>query len=569
MALTRDSIGLLDLPAEILTNIMAKSQPRDLVAIACSCNILHQYAIPILWHNISLDLTISSTRETHHFYDSSTSTRICDAINSKKVSELAYSSIRSLAFNLSPLSDNNSICGHLINPDLLPNLRELTVHGATDWARVEPIAMYLSQYSSGKCSLRLNDIPLACLVEVALPVSTINPMISSVAVTFSSVVNTATDVDLLASTLALLPNLKSFALSFDPEFDLCDDARLDARFAALFRNFAINNRKLTRIAIYDFPPYLHFDPTCLPCSISEFVFHTNEIDDAPLFYVQLLDMSARLQNLSLRIVQSVSSTSSVSFTEAKTQKKIYAPMGLTGLRALTLDVPADESGAALLQTLLHRNSSHLARVALSGFTTATLCGLLTYVRAALCELYIYSFAPGAAAACGALVLRAAHSNQFRDLRLLALPSLGAAELARCVALRRTATTKPAFALITMAISDTNDRLTINTSNGISDKINTKFALGCGGGKLPLPQLMVTPPMSPVPFSSENDHNNDENNNKNDDVESLDTLQQCGTYSLLDQTALWKTIPFKSEDELDLFMFHSGTAASGLGQLCVL
>lgn len=569
MASTHDSIGLLDLPTEVLTNIMAKSQPSDLAALARSCAILYQYAIPLLWHNISLDLTVSSTRATHHFYDSSMSTRICDAIVSSKVSVLAYASVRSLAINLSPVSSNNRICDYLINPHLLHNLRELTLHGAADWARVAPIAMRLAQFSAGTCALRLNDIPLACLVELVLPVSLLNSMVRSVAVTFSSVVNTATDVDLLASTLALLPNLESFALSFNPEFDLCDDARLDARFAALFRNFALNNRKLTRVAIYDFPPYLHFDPTCLPCSISEFVFHTNEIDDAPLFYLQLLDMSARLHSLSLRIVQSVSSPSVVSFTAARTQKKIYAPMGLTGLRALTLDIPADESGAALFETLLHRNSSHLARVALSGFTTAALCGLLTYVRAALSELYIYSFAPGAAAACGALVLRAAHGNQFVGLRLLALPPLGAADLARCVALRRTATTKPAFALITMTISDTNDRLTTNTSNEISDKINTNFALGHGGVQPSLSQLMVTPPMSPVPFPCDDDHNYDKNNNDNDEVESLDTLQQCGTYSPLDQMALWKTIPFKSEDELDLFMFHSGTAASGLGQLCVL
>ncbi|KAF5101039.1 hypothetical protein D0Z00_001039 [Geotrichum galactomycetum] len=394
-------------------------------------------------------------------------------------------------------------------------------------------------------------------------------MVRSVATTFSSIANTATDVDLLANTLAVLPNLKSFALAFDSEFDLCDDARLEARFSALCRGFALYNRALTRVAIYDFPPYLHFDPTCLPCSVSEFVFHTNEIDDASLFYAQLLGMPARLRSLSLRIVQSVSSSSPALVTAASADKKSYGPAGLTDLRALTLDVSSDSASERLLETLLRRNRTHLARVALSGFTTTTLCALLLHARPMLRELYVYAFAPDAAAACGALVLRAAHSGQFGRLRLLALPPLGVADLARCVALRRTAISKFALVTTTTTSSDINDRYkTTTTINDISNK-NNKFALGCAEARPPLAQLMVTPPMSPVPFHCDDDHDDDETNDDENDDESLDTHQPGGARPLLDQMALWKTIPFKSEDELDLFMFHSSTAANGLGQLCVL
>lgn len=573
MPLAPSSRGLLDLPTEVLANIMAMSEPADLAALARSCGILYQYAIPVLWRNISLDLTASSTRATHHLYDGVVSTHICDAIVSSKVSVLAYASIRSLAINLSPVISNNRICDYIINPHLLRNLSELTLHGATDWGRVAPTVTRLAQFPAGKCVLHLHDIPLACLIELALPVSPLNAMVRTVATTFSSVANTATDVDLLANTLAVLPNLESFALAFDSEFDLCDDARLEARFSALCRGFALYNRALTRVAVYDFPPYLHFDPTCLPCSVSEFVFHTNEIDDASLFYTQLLEMPARLCSLSLRIVQSVSSPTTALATAATAAKKSYGPVGLADLRALTLDVPSDAASAGLLETLLRRNRAHLARVALSGFTTTALCALLAHARSRLRELYVYAFAPGAAAACGALVLRAAHSGQFGRLRLLALPPLGAADLARCVALRRTATSKPKFALVTTTTtSDINDRhKAINIVDETSNK-TTKFALGCAEARPPLAQLMATPPMSPVPFHCDDDHDDDETNDDENEDENEDdafaTQQQRGA-PFLDQMALWKTIPFKSEDELDLFMFHSSTAAKGLGQLCVL
>lgn len=543
-------MSLLDLPAEVLTFLTSPaiiSNTGDLASLAASCKTLYQYVTPVLWKHIKLDLTISTNKSINHLYDSTTSAALFNALSSNRVSCYAFASIRQLSLNLGKACTTSHLvdfCGaHLLNPKLTKNLTSVTFHGAT-WRNIKAISTLMQQFPKNSITVAVHDISLSCLIELALPVTPLNDMLRVVSLQFSSIKNNCSDIDLLSKTLRALSKLHTFALSFNSEFDLCDDPFLEERISSLFRNMALNNRKISKVAIYDFPPYLHFSPLCLPSSVREFVFHTNEIDCEALFFQEIFSCSAKLKSLSVRIVQSIEqsgieepadgTSSNNSITNSSSR-----PLALTSLQELTLDAP---SASSLLPAFVKANR-RLSRVALSGFSTNSLCQLL-HLRHSLRQLYIYSFSSLCSPACPSLVIHSAMSS-FTQLRLVSIPQVSMDNFRHCIELKR----QQKLHHLSLILSH-NDSYSFNFASCSSSNTSSSNLLdtpptsppSCSQATPPLPSSDLPSPIPPNWYN----------------------LSLSSSYPLLnDRTALWSNIPFKSVDELDLFTYHHKN------QLCVL
>ena len=527
-------MSLLDLPSEVigfLTSPAIINNTRDLASLAASCKVLYQHAIPTLWRHIKLDLSISTNKSQNHIYDSTTSAALFNALISNHVSLYALASIRQLHLNLNDACTSFQLvefCGaHLLNPKVTKNLTSVTFHGAT-WGNIKGISTLMQQFPKDSITVAVHDISLSCLIELALPVTTLNDMLRFVSLQLSSVTNTSSDIDLLSNTLKTLPKLRTFALSFNSEFDLCDDPLLEQRISSIFRNMALYNRRISKVAIYDFPPYIHFSPLCLPFSVQEFVFHTNEIESEALFFKEIFECSAKLKSLSVRIVQSIEQSET---EESNDETCPFQGVPLTSLEELTIDCP---SVSVLLPVFVKANR-RLSRVALSGFSTNCLCQLL-HLRNSLRQLYIYSFSSSCSPACPSLVIYSAISG-FSNLCLVSLPHLSEDNIQYCIELKQRQKLRR-LSLILSHSDASSFHLAYWSSNNILDNPRTSP---------PLSGFQETPPSSLL-------------SNIATSIPHQGII--TSSYPLLnDRTTLWSSIPFKSVDELDLYTYHHQTKLS--------
>lgn len=534
--------SILDFPPSLLNLVLESTTQNDLASLAKTCKYLYLSAVPFLWNHIKLDLTISETSSQNHLFDSKTSVALVHALAHGCVSPFALACIRQLSLNIGMRTSKEMVerflGPRLLNPGLLKNVRLISFYGPT-WANAEAIAGVMAGFGKQRhpAVIAIQDVSLACLAELVLPYSPINDKIKALSLNFSSLTNTASDIDLMSNLLNVCPQLRSFSLAFNYEFDLCEDPFLEARIEHVFRRMALNHPELGKIAIYDFPPYLHFNPQCLPPSVKEFVFHTNEIDSQHLFCKQLLAGPANLKSLSLRIAQSIDSNPIAIDTVVR----------LTTLQELTLDTPCNTE---LLACLVKANRQ-LSRLALSQLTTSGLCQLL-HCRASLRHIYIYSFSSTCSPACPSLVITAVLSSHFPKLRLISLPPMPDAIFTRCVLL------KQQRQLPHLSFILSNMHLT-----GIEP-----FSAA------------LSPPGSPEPSSSSTsnprliEHQSPVQNSLHSSslapsqklIHSHSQTPALTEFPLLsnnDRSALWTYLPFKSVDELDLFTFHTKN------QVCVL
>lgn len=505
------------------------------MSLTRSCRSLYYQATLVLWKHIKLDLTVSTTKAHHHLFDSTTSAILFNTLASNSVSPYALSCIRQLSLNMgtstTPDFMLNFLAPRLLNPALLQHLRSVTFHGPT-WNNIRAIPELICAFPATTTTVSIHDISLSCLAELALPIGPLNRMLTSLSLNFSSFNNKSSDIDLLSQLLKLLPRLHTFALSFNYEFDLCDDMFLESRISSLFWNMDTHNPNMAKISIYDFPPYLHFNPQCLPPSTKEFLFHTNEIDCELRFITQLLtSCRTKLTSLSLRIAQSIEEQENVVLDD-------YC-ISLTSLTELTLDVPCT-SHTSLLATLIKANRQ-LSRIALSGLSTTGLCQLL-HCRNSLRQLYIYSFAAICSPECPSLVIQAVMSH-FPALRLLSLPPMPEELFQKCIFMKQ----QHQLPYLSLILSHQPFAASTFAYATISSTHSTPI-----GSPSPSPSLEQQDPA-----------------NQSHQSPSFSSPLNLGQhdppplFSNNDRTALWTSLPFKSVDELDLFTFHNKD------QICVL
>lgn len=532
--------SILDLPPSVLNLVLESTTQSDLASLAKTCKYLYLSAVPFLWNHVKLDLTMSETRSQNHLFDCKTSAALVHALAQECVSPFALACIRQLSLNIGIHTTKEMVEGflgpRLLNPVLLKNVRLISFHGPT-WTNAEAIAGVMAAFGERRhpAVVAIQDVSLACLAELVLPYSPINEKIRALSLNFSSLTNTASDIDLMSNLLNVCPQLRSFSLSFNYEFDLCEDPLLETRIEQVFRRMTLHHPKLTKIAIYDFPPYLHFNPQCLPPSVKEFVFHTNEIDSQHLFCKQLLTGPPNLKSLSLRIAQSIDSKPVAVDTVVR----------LTTLQELTLDTPCNTE---LLACLVKANRQ-LSRLALSQLTTSGLCQLLQ-CRASLRHLYIYSFSSTCSTACPSLVISAVLSSHFPKLRLISLPPMPDAIFTRCVLLKQQRQFPHlSFILSQMHLAGIEPFTTVLSPPGSPEPSSS-------------PSIQLIEHSSPVPNSL---HSSSlvPSQKLTHDHNQTSGLPEFPLLSNNDLSALWTYLPFKSVDELDLFAFHTKN------QVCVL
>lgn len=438
--------SLLDLSPENIILILSCTSQADLAHLSRTCKALYLYATPILWHQTKLDLTVSTTtRYQSQPFNTTSSAALLNAFASSSVSPYVFSCIQQLVLVVGKSTTAQMVEAFtetcLLNPMLLRNLRSVTFNGPT-WNNIEAIGNLIHQFERLQ-SVAIHDISLSCLAELALPVGPLNSTLTSLSLNFSSLNNNSSDIDLLSNLLGLFPNLRSFVLTFNYEFDLCDDPSLESNISNLFRYMAMKNPRIAKISIYDFPPYLHFNPQCLPPSTKEFVFHTNEIDCESLFLTQLFaSCPAKLRSLSLHIAQSIDDHDFFS-SLAAAGAAVPTPVALDTLTDLTFDTPHSNE---FLGSLLKANQHQLSRLALSGLSTPGLGNILLYCRKSLRQLYIYSYAtagpsyhrwvPPPPLAFSSLVVKSILTNKFLALSLISLPPMPEDEFNQCALTNR-------------------------------------------------------------------------------------------------------------------------------------
>lgn len=400
-------LGLLDLPPEVLLKtIAAVESPVDLARLVMASKALYQIALPRLWEHLALDLTISTNETESHLFDAKRSTALLATLASGAVSPYALQHVKRLDLNLDEHTQGpllEFLAARLVRPDLLKNLRSLAVTGPA-WTNIETVkARLLMPFQRRNVQVALHDISLSCLVELAVPPAPLNDQITHLSLMFSSISNRASDLVLTTKTLALLPHLSAFNLTFNEDFDLCDDPQLPALIAGLIAGLPKTTAKL---GIFDFPPYMAFPPACLPPHVTEFVFHANQIDSEAAFFTGVFQ-SAQLTSLSVRIAHSIDSA------------PVPIPARENPLPRL-LDLTLDTPSTPTLLPLFTSHSRTLARLHVAHMSTSLLVAALLPLQHTLTHLYIYSFAKGASPACPALTLATA-ARCFERLRVLALP----------------------------------------------------------------------------------------------------------------------------------------------------
>lgn len=435
------STTLLDLPSEVLLRISQHLDQSSLAHLASTCRPLYYIAVPPLWRTVSLDLTASATSRDSHAFDSVRSATLLTSLAHGSVSQYPLECVHKVALNINTLTTHDLmtfIGARFLRPAVLRNIREIEITGAS-WTNIEAVKQVLLAPFKETVQISIYDISLSCLVELALPVGPLNCMLAGLSIQFSSHSNTSSDLVLLSNTLALLPSLASFGLSFNPDFDLCDDPGLESYITHLFLGLRNCNRLIKKVALFDFPPYLEFNPSCLPSSITDFTFHTNLVDSEDAFFAGILQCS-HLTSLSVRIASSSS--------EYVDSSSFPAPhsIQLRNLRELTLDTP---SAPSLLPAIVSANQGTLSHLSVSNMSTSLLISSLLKLRGSLRSLYVYSLASSAAPDCSLLVLTSA-LKCFHKLRTLSLPVSDVQQLQACTALKyRSPSSSPVSVILSL------------------------------------------------------------------------------------------------------------------------
>lgn len=510
---------LVHLPVEILTNIVALADLTDLPNLAQTSKLLYDYAIPRIWNNIKMDLTGSCIKHQNDlsYYDVKTTEKLMKTILNNEVSAFSLSNIKSLSFNLNP-NNNSLFFEYFLDLNLLSNLNELTIHNNNVSLKQLKYIMKIIKHSKKNLqSINIYGISLSNLIEISLPPHrSINENIKSISISYSSVKNNkSSDIILLSRALRLLPNLESFSIQFNEYFDLCDDLSLEEKFFDLFKNMNIYNRKVKNIAIYDFPPYLHFSPMCLPYSLKSFSFHTNEIADESLFFNSLLQSNRRnLRSLSIRIVQSIDNST-----------KLEQINNIHSLNELILDTP---SVAALLPVLIG-SGNMVKKLAISNFNTSLLINLFK-LSCSLSQLIVYSFSNTASENLPFLLIKSIFStSKFGKLRHLFLPHLDDENFKNCFYYKK------------YSKHSSKVRLIINQKPHTMAKEVEDSVMAEQDYLVGPTSSIESPPLSPMSFSDDffdNEVTISKNNNRNNELFDIK-----------------KSKLFQSVDEIDLFNFH--------------
>lgn len=414
--------GLLDLPVEALACIASHADQPSLAAFAQTCSHLCALALPVLWHTLALDLSGSGDEDNEsHVHSTMRTERILTNVSKGMVGKQALACVKKVSICVGERTTNELlqfVGRFLINGNLLINAREVEISGAS-WTNVETVKSVLlggfMATPSSSISFSIHDVSLSTLIELVMPQWQGNLQITSLGVILTTA-NHTEDIVLLGKVLRHLANLKCFSLSFSDDFDLVDHTLMD-HIADLFAGL---DKKLQKVKVLDYPPYLSFNPAWLSRSVREFVFHTNEIDCETIFTQALLQQCAQLTSLSVRIAQSIDPEPPLAVP--------YGDIQLCHLRKLVFDTP---TAHVYLPSFLSANR-RLRHLSVSNMSTAALISLFQVPN--LTHLCIYSFAATSSCATLAeLTIKSAHKH-FKSLRLLMLPELNPSDLAICASI---------------------------------------------------------------------------------------------------------------------------------------
>lgn len=399
-------MSLLDLPTEVLANIVSKvDEPSALPNLAATCSCMRSLTLPVLWENLALDLSGNQDdKADSQFLSKKQTEKLLRTVSRGLVSRLAMESVQQVSVCVSEETTDDLlgfVGQNLVNSELLPDVGKLEVTG-TSWVNVNSVKGLLAGFvNTSIVEVGLYDLSLSTLVEVVMPEWQANDQITALGVTLTAA-NHTSDLKILADMLELLPQLTSFSLGFSYDFDLADSVLVDG-MAKLFSGL---DKKVDTVKVFDFPPYLSFDPAWLSCSVAEFVFHTNEIDCEASFMQSLLKCT-QLKRLSVSIVQSI---------EQPPLARFKPTVKLSTLEQLSLDTP---NSGLYLPAVLAANRQ-LRQLAISNMSTSTLVSLFGLPD--LAHFTIYSFASSACATSLTRLILKSTVGHLHPLRTLVFPT---------------------------------------------------------------------------------------------------------------------------------------------------